>query len=99
MVYNVSEPRGQQIVSVLVRCQNCTIPAYEPLNLEAYYKIAISSYLSSGGDGFQMLTNVENLTTGPTDIEAMLYYLEHRDPVYIEEEGRITIYGEYIIPT
>lgn len=99
MVYDVDEPTGQQIVSVHVRCQNCSIPVYKPLVLDAYYKIAIPSYLSSGGDGFQMLTNVENLTTGPSDIEAIEYYLQRRDPVYAEEEGRIIVNGEFDNPT
>lgn len=99
MVYNVSNPPGQQILSIDVRCQNCTIPVYEPLDLEKYYSIAIPTYLSSGGDGFEMLTNVENLIIGPMDLEVLEYYIEHRDPVFIEEEGRIIVYGEFINPS
>lgn len=46
IVYNLRKPEGEQIDSILIRCQNCTIPKYEPLDMEKYYKLAVPSYLS-----------------------------------------------------
>lgn len=99
MVYNVDKPKGQQLQSILVRCQNCMIPTYEPLELDKYYSIVLPSFLSNGGDGFNMLTKVEDLVKGPRDVDVFQHYFEHRDPVYAEEEERITVHGEIIIPS
>lgn len=94
IVYNLRKPEGEQIDSILIRCQNCTIPKYEPLDMEKYYKLAVPSYLSSGGDKYIMLKeNLKNLIIGPVDVDTFEYYIEHRSPIFQEEEERIVIHG------
>jgi len=51
--------------SVMVRCLDCDIPQYEPLNATMEYKVLTTTYLATGGDGYSMfpgeLTANENL--------------------------------------
>lgn len=94
VIYNLNKPQGQEIESILIRCQNCTIPVYQPIQLDKYYKIAIPSFLSSGGDRLDMLKkNLKNLVIGPVDTEAFEYYIQHRSPIFAEEDERIVIHG------
>lgn len=94
VVYNMDKPQGQQIESILIRCQNCTVPTYEPIKLDKLYKIAIPSFLSSGGDRLEMLKkNLKNLVIGPVDVDTFEYYIKHRSPIFEEEDGRIVIRG------
>lgn len=94
VVYNLNKPQGQQIESIRIRCQNCTVPIYEPLELEKTYRIAVPSFLSSGGDRLEMLKkNLKNLVIGPVDMDTFEYYIKHRSPIVEEEDERIVIHG------
>lgn len=57
VVYDVNKPPGSRLVSARVRCGNCTLPMYAPLNTSQVYTVIMSSYLASGGDGFDMFKN------------------------------------------
>lgn len=57
VVYNVSQPVNHRVVSVLIRCQKCLEPHYEPLDEAKYYRVITQDYIATGGDGFQMLAN------------------------------------------
>ncbi|XP_052132686.1 protein 5NUC [Frankliniella occidentalis] len=72
VVYDVSRPAGQRVVSAEVRCESCTIPSYAALDPNALYGVIVSGFLAGGGDGFSMLENnegalrLENTATGCT---------------------------------
>ncbi|KAJ8967992.1 hypothetical protein NQ314_002526 [Rhamnusium bicolor] len=94
VVLNLTRPEGDKVQSVKVRCQACLIPVYEDLDLDKMYRIVIPSFVVSGGDGFTMISdNIKNLKIGPVDIDVFVDYIAHKSPVFQEEEGRITIYG------
>ncbi|XP_026323276.1 apyrase-like, partial [Hyposmocoma kahamanoa] len=53
-IFDGSRPVSQRVVSVSVRCIECDIPRYEPLQLDKYYKVVSQSFLGNGGDGFSV---------------------------------------------
>lgn len=65
VTYNLKYPPGQRVVSVEVRCTECSVPDYEPLKLDKTYKIIAPSFIVGGGDGYTMIAdNLKNLVTG-----------------------------------
>ncbi len=52
VVYDITKPNGQRVKKLLVRCKDCRVPHYLPIDNETVYKIAIPSYIATGGDGF-----------------------------------------------
>lgn len=55
VVYNVTQPINQRVVSVDVLCQECLEPRYERLQPNKYYRIIGQNFLAKGGDGFDMI--------------------------------------------
>lgn len=45
---------GSRVHSVMIRCSDCKLPSYEPIQLDTQYKIIISKYLTNGGDLYNM---------------------------------------------
>ncbi|XP_017486162.1 PREDICTED: protein 5NUC-like [Rhagoletis zephyria] len=92
VTYNYQNEEGNRVTSVEVRCGECEIPDYEPLDDSKTYSIVTSEFLKDGGDQHEL---VENGTTPVVmkweDDEALSEYLKHRDFVYPGIEGRITV--------
>ena len=47
------------------------------LNPEQFYNVAVNNFLATGGDGFTVFKEGTNLVTGPTDLDAMVEYIEN----------------------
>lgn len=54
IVVNSTKPVGERLQSILVLCNVCEIPEYQPLNKTAIYHVIINSYVASGMDGFDI---------------------------------------------
>ncbi|CAB3238641.1 unnamed protein product [Arctia plantaginis] len=50
--FDGSLPVNQRVLDVRVRCIECDVPRYEPLDLDKYYRVVAQSFIGSGGDGF-----------------------------------------------
>jgi 5'-nucleotidase len=84
VVFDLSKEINNRVVSIDVLCRICedNIPKYEPIDLEAFYRVAMPSYLADGGDGFTMIpTNSRNLIYGPRDIDALEDYIAKHSPI------------------
>ncbi|XP_055640516.1 protein 5NUC-like isoform X2 [Toxorhynchites rutilus septentrionalis] len=94
VVYDLSKPTGQRVVSVEVRCAKCTTPSFAPIYDYDRYKILLNQFLWEGGDGYDMFSgrNFEVLTWG--EYEMTEEYLKRSSPVYPAIEWRITLRGE-----
>ncbi|KAJ8983905.1 hypothetical protein NQ317_006709 [Molorchus minor] len=93
VVFNLSHPEGDRVQSAKIRCQACKIPIYEDLDLNRTYKIVVTSYLVSGGDGYAVVSdNLKNVQVGKLDVDALADYITHRSPIFEEEGDRIVIY-------
>ena len=55
--YDLSQPEGQRVISLLVRCSDCLVPRLVPYDLDGTYKVIISSYMAAGGDGYDMIAS------------------------------------------
>lgn len=94
VVYDLSKPSGQRVVSVDVRCARCITPIFAPIYDYDRYKILLNQFLWEGGDGYDMFSgrNFEVLTWG--EYEMTEEYLKRSSPVYPAVEWRITLQGE-----
>ncbi|KXJ74403.1 hypothetical protein RP20_CCG013765 [Aedes albopictus] len=91
--YNVTKPIGERVLSADVRCYDCMVPSYSPLNPFKYYRVITNSFIVGGGDGFHIFTqHGRNKRFGTIDNVAFENYLKQRSPVIQGVEGRIKVY-------
>ncbi|XP_031764465.1 apyrase [Galleria mellonella] len=87
VVYNVTKPEGERIVSVVVGDKNGT-----DLDPEQTYQVVTPSYLGDGGDGFTMFSegrsNVQVIGRDQVIVEN---YIKGKSPINISTDGRIQI--------
>lgn len=55
VTYNFTNPVGERVVDIKVRCVECDIPVYEDFDSTKIYRIVAPDFLAEGGDGFSML--------------------------------------------
>nr|XP_034827690.1 apyrase-like [Maniola hyperantus] len=92
VVYNASAPIGSRVVSAGVRCVNCTVPRYEPLDTEATYRVVSQDYIAEGGGGFTMLANNrEHVEDVGVDYVMLRRGLRRQGTVLKDLDGRIQI--------
>ncbi|MEH3034012.1 MAG: 5'-nucleotidase C-terminal domain-containing protein [Aeromicrobium erythreum] len=70
--FDATRPEGDRITSVTIDGK--------PLDAAATYKVAVPSFLASGGDNFRAFTEGKAVDTGLVDYEAWISYLEANDP-------------------
>ncbi|XP_034663764.1 apyrase isoform X2 [Drosophila subobscura] len=88
--YDYTKPVYSRVVSVYVRCADCETPVYEPLDPYRLYRLTSPDFLQQGGDGYIMLAEGTDIQRGVTDVDALISYTAHIDPIYVGLEGRIT---------
>ena len=54
VTYDITKKPGDRVVDVLVRCTDCRVPEYLPLDEDKFYKIVTTSFLARGGGGFDV---------------------------------------------
>lgn len=94
VTYDLSKPRGKQVVRAEARCGACRVPTYEPLNMTAMYSVILSEYIVQGGDGYYHFQNISEENQEKldwTDLDAIKAYATKTTPFYPSEEGRITV--------
>ena len=65
VTFDLNKPEMERVSSVAVKCAECNVPQYEPLDLEKWYRIALCSFLVTGGDGYTVIAdNARNHVTG-----------------------------------
>ncbi|XP_060805981.1 apyrase [Amyelois transitella] len=91
-VFDGSRPLGDRVVDVSVRCIDCDVPRYEPLELDKYYKVVSQNFIGQGGDGFSMISeNRRNIEGVGRDYDILMQYIQRQSPVFSEVDGRIHI--------
>ena len=55
----MSRPPYKRIEKVEVRCGNCTVPQYAPLDDQQMYGVIAPKFIVEGGDDFSMLASDE----------------------------------------
>ncbi|KAJ4433449.1 hypothetical protein ANN_15752 [Periplaneta americana] len=92
VTFDLSLPIMSRVTKLEVRCAECRVPEYEPLDLEKWYRIALVSYLVNGGDGYTVIANnARNHTIGRVDYEILLDYFAKNSPVTTGIEDNIQV--------
>ena len=55
VTYDLSREPNNRVVEVLIRCTECNIPEYLPLEEWKLYKIVMPSFIADGGDGYDVI--------------------------------------------
>ncbi|MBT2689683.1 5'-nucleotidase C-terminal domain-containing protein [Bacillus sp. ISL-47] len=78
-----SQPRGKKVIDITAEDGTKLDPGQS-------YSVAVNTYLAEGGDNFTVFRKGTNRETGPTDIEALVDYIQQLpQPFSTEIEGRI----------
>lgn len=51
-VFDGSRPLGDRVLNVTIRCIECSVPRYEPINLDKYYKVMTTDFIGNGGGDY-----------------------------------------------
>ncbi|CAL8073312.1 unnamed protein product [Orchesella dallaii] len=91
VIYDISKPNGSRVRSLKVLCKACREPMYVPLNDTEIYKVAVPTYIATGGDGFTILRDraVAHHLSGILDSDMLVEYLKYKSPVIQAVEGRV----------
>ncbi|CAH1788031.1 unnamed protein product [Owenia fusiformis] len=93
IVADTSQPVGSRVVSILVRCAECDTPVYEPLDNDKVYKVAMSTFLAEGGDGYAMIRENKTLHEEQNNLDSsvVIEHFSKMSPIIVGIEGRITL--------
>nr|XP_018917529.1 PREDICTED: apyrase-like [Bemisia tabaci] len=91
--FNMTQPKGERVSDIFVRCSTCPVPAYEPLLPHKYYRIIMSEYLYNGGDGMDLIKKRARFwAPGKGDTEVIMSYLEAFSPLIVELDENIAVH-------
>ncbi|KAI4455142.1 nucleotidase-related [Holotrichia oblita] len=92
LVLDQSQPIGSRVVSMKIRCHACDVPAYEDVDSDKYYPIALTKYLANGGDGHHAIKdNLRNSSEGPVFCDIISEYIKKQSPIIIGLDERIIV--------
>ncbi|XP_049879114.1 apyrase-like [Pectinophora gossypiella] len=92
VVFNATAPSGSRVVSALVRCIECDVPRYEPLDVARTYRVVTQNYIGDGGGGYTMLSeNRENMEVLDVDYVMLQRHMRRQQVVAQGLDGRIQI--------
>ena len=84
VVYNMTKPAYERIVSLDVLCRLCEVPRYEPINDNIWYRIVVNGFLLVNGDNFSMIRdNARNHRIRSIDIDTLTSYVEKNSPIAV----------------
>lgn len=94
VVLDMSQPAFSRVVSVKVKCGNCSEEKYDDIILHQNYTVVTSSFLAEqGGDDHYILAKhgYDRLTEDLNDLGVIAWYFGEYSPVDPKLEGRITV--------
>jgi 5'-nucleotidase len=80
--YDMSKPEGQRILAMSLNGV--------PLAEDGRYRVAMNSFLASGGDKFSVFKDGTEAVTGPLDIDALIGWLSGDAPRALPALDRVT---------
>lgn len=51
---NVTQPVGKRIISIRIRCEECSPAEYKPIDLNRFYRVVATDFLAKGGNGYSI---------------------------------------------
>ena len=52
IIYDVTRPTDDRVISAMIRCSDCDTPTYEPIDEDKIYTVLMNSYMAGGGGGY-----------------------------------------------
>ncbi|XP_033099228.1 snake venom 5'-nucleotidase-like [Anneissia japonica] len=93
--YDMRKESGSRVVEIEVRCSNCTIPHFVPLEPEMVYPVITSSYIADGGDGFEVISqNKISQVSGNLESAMLAEYITLYSPITTGLDNRIIFITE-----
>lgn len=84
VVYNMTRPAYERIVSLDVLCRLCDVPRYEPIDDSEWYRLVLNNFLLVNGENFAMIRdNARNHRVRAIDIDTLTSYFEQNSPIAI----------------
>ncbi|XP_053615752.1 apyrase-like isoform X2 [Plodia interpunctella] len=91
-VFDGALPVGSRVVDVSIRCIECEVPRYDPIDVDKYYRVVSHDFIGNGGAGYTMISeNRRNVDVVGVDYDILMRYIERLAPVFSEVDGRIHI--------
>ncbi|PIK40016.1 putative 5'-nucleotidase-like [Apostichopus japonicus] len=91
IIYDLTKPAGERVVSVKVLCTACDIPRYEPIDDDMIYKIVTNNYIATGGTGYGIIPDMLiSRVKGADDVDVWSDYFRSKSPVWTAVEERVT---------
>lgn len=94
VVYDMNKPPGQRVKEVKIICTTCDTAEYHDVDESKMYNVLLSSYLASGGDGYEILKRQPAQNLYKLLSSCFIFYLKQMSPIEPKIEGRITIIQE-----
>ena len=81
IVYDLSKPEGAKVASVEV--------AGKPMAPRATYRVVTNDFLASGGNQFNVFKQGLNISSGPSQRDAVADYIRKNSPINVQVRNRI----------
>ena len=81
IVYDLSKPAGEKVASVQV--------AGKPMEAGATYRVVTNDFLAAGGDQFNVFKKGLNISSGPSQRDAVADYIRKNSPMNVQVRNRI----------
>ncbi len=81
IVYDLSKPEGEKVASVQV--------AGKPMEAGATYRVVTNDFLASGGNQFNVFKKGLNISSGPSQRDAVADYIRKNSPMDVQVRNRI----------
>lgn len=95
VTYDFCRPKYSRVLDVQVRCSECYVPYYEPLDDNKMYSAIVPMFLLLGGDSHVFhekdadITKIDILKWN--DAQSLTEYVRQMGTVYTGIDGRITV--------
>ncbi|XP_071051908.1 protein 5NUC-like isoform X2 [Onthophagus taurus] len=96
VMFDFNSRFGKRVKLIKVRCAECDVPEYFPLDLKKRYKVIITNYLLRGRSGYTIIRDVvwNPISIGERDTNVIIKYLEKVKYVIPEVGGRLIPYDK-----
>lgn len=55
LVLNATEPVGKRLISIKIRCEECSPVRYQPIEPNRSYRVISTDFLAQGGNGYTII--------------------------------------------
>ncbi len=83
--YDLRRPMGSRVLAESMQLDGRMIVLADP------YRVTVNSFMASGGDGFTVLLEGRDRTTGIIDVDAAEAYFKTSSPLAPPPSGRVTV--------